>query len=355
MRTNKLAMIVAPAILAAASLELAAADFAARTQLVQRSLSSGLGTDQIPLLKVRPSPGRKATIMALQTRFGTPVGAVDLRGTAKTTATARRTLVTTPGWVLEVAGSGDKVSYRNFAHLEDPKNRPVPMSQRIPQDQLEVTARTFITTQLKGLVRLGANEGLVPLFAEYQIVGGGSTAPGAAPEPETVAGANLVFGRTINGVHVIGRGSKIAVLFGSDGTIAGFNYDWANYAASAKMQKVSPIGPLRTRIKNLTSVDLDAQRSEVRRIECGYFDAGADRRDPKAPLQAACAIQTVTRKIVDAEAHARDPNAGHVLIAQILMVPAGEKVVTDRRWPLAQKFLNHSITQGVAPKKGPTQ
>jgi hypothetical protein len=333
-----------------------AADFAPRKELAQRSAKEGLGREQLPLLTRTAAPGRERALDALTKSLGeTATDAVTTRGKAKTETEYDRMLLSGAGWYLRVDADGSRASYRNVAYLDGPANAPVPIAKRLPQDQLEVKARQFIMERLRTVVSLGSNEELVPLFAEYQIGGGGSTKLGAAPDPEYVAGGTVVFGRTVSGVHVIGPGSKVAIMFTNDGKVAGFDYDWAAYARIDKAQKVVPMSEIRARAKRLTPIDLDQRKADVERIECGYFDLGVRRRDAAAPVQAACAIHAVTRRVVDQEAYKQDAGSGHVLAAQTFVVPAGDPVMPDAKWPQAQRLLGMTPAEPEAPQQGPKE
>jgi hypothetical protein len=332
---------------------LRAADFPARQQLIQRSLQQGVAVPQLPLLRATPGPGRQAALDTLKARFASPQEKIVLGGTAQKQTRKKAIILRAPGWILEVAGDGNRVRYRNFAYLEGAANRRVPLAERPKQDELQVKGRQFISAQLRDVIRVGQGEELVPLFTEYQIAGGGSTAAGAKPIPETVGGATVVFGRTIDGVHVIGSGSKVRILFGSDGTIGGFDYDWPEYRRTDAIQKVASVTDVRKRVRQLAGVDVETADVKVERMECGYFDRGSDRRDPAAPLQSACAVFTVERPIVDVAAHARDSGSGHITIAKVSVIPAGETVEPDAKWTLALKFLGRTPSESLAPARGP--
>jgi hypothetical protein len=331
---------------------LTAADSAARKQLHQRSMEAGVGVPQVALLQVKAGPGRETALKAVRQRFGQASGTVYLSGTSKTEAKRRSVVQRGKGWALEVAGDGSKVRYLNYAFLDSAANKHVAVAARPAQQELETKGRRFISEQLGDLVRLGAGEEIVPLYTEYNVAGGGPTAPGAKPDAEVVTAANVVFGRTVDGVHVIGRGSKIAVTFGTDGTVAGFDYDWPEYRHSGRTQKVVPMAEVNARARKLAPEDVERRDVKVERVECGYLDRGPG-RDAQAPLQSACAIYTVSRSIVDEAAHAKHPESGHITVAKITVVPAGETVEPDAKWALAQKHLGKPYYGQAPPKDGP--
>lgn len=356
MKPRKHMLTIAGSIAIALASQGQAADFAERNELAARSAQAGLGREQIGLLKVQPGPGRQRTAEILKARFRMPHEAISFAGLARTEDGPRGQTTLGPGWSLSIDSEGSRVSYRNQAYLQGAQARPVPLAQRLGQERLEAIGRRFVVAGLRDMVKLGPNEALVPVFTQYQVSGGASTRPGARPDPEQVEASVVVFTRTIDGVHVIGPGSKVAVLVANDGKVAGFDYDWPDYEHTPRMQQVVPIAEIRNRANTLTPLRLDRADTTVKRTECGYFDAGARQRDPAALLQAACQFNTIERRIVDAAAHRADPGSGHVLLAHSEVVPAGATVLPDRKWPLAQKILGHAVLQPglIAPSAAPT-
>lgn len=333
-----------------------AADFAERNELAARSARSGLGREQVALLKALPGQGRQKTADILKARFRMSHEAISFAGVARTEDGPKGLSALGPGWLLNVDGDGTRVRYRNLAYLQGAQARPVPLAQRPGLESLEAIGRRFVVAGLRDMVRLGPNEELVPLFTQYQVSGGASTQAGARPDPERVEASVVVFSRTIDGVHVIGPGSKVAVLVANDGKVAGFDYDWPVYELAGRPQKVVPIQEVRNRANTLTPLRLDRADTTLKRTECGYYDAGAQRRDPAAMLQAACQFNTIERRIVDEAAHSADAGSGHLLLAHSEVVPAGATVLPDRKWPLAQKILGQALLQPalIAPTAAPT-
>lgn len=346
-----LAMMIGATLVGAAA---QGADFAPRTELARRSGEDGVGRAELPLLKRLAAPGRERALSLLTSRLPANADdAISFAGESKTESDRNTVTLSGDGWWLETEGDGSRVRYRNEAYLDAGLKNAVPVAKRPQQDDLEKVARKFVAERLRGFVTLGRGEALVPLFTEYQIGGGGDAKEGARRDPEYVVAATVVFGRTINDVHVLGPGSKVAVLFSVDGRIAGFDYDWPAYEVTTKLQKVTPLPYVKERVSRLAAFDFDKRRGEVQRVECGYFDLGIRRRDPDAPVQTACAIHTATRDIIDADAYAKDKNSGHVVTARIHMVPAGETVLPDRKWPLAQRFLGLPEGDQEFPGTGP--
>src|SRR5262245_21728134 len=118
-----------------------AADFAARTELAQRSIKEGLGRDSAPVLKRLPFAGRErvfATLVPTLAKSGDDAIVVDAN--AKRTEGRDATSLAGEGWWLEVAADGSRVRYRNEAYLDGGLARAVPVTKRPSQDDLEPLA-----------------------------------------------------------------------------------------------------------------------------------------------------------------------------------------------------------------------
>ena len=346
MKTGGVAVLTA-ALALGASLA-GAADYPQRKDLAARSAQEGLGRAEVGLLARTAGPGSEPTAQALLSRFGNSRRAVTTRGTAKPAVHKDSVSFAGDGWLLQVYADGTRVHYRNYDSLESKKGLGRPVADRLSLEKLEGLGRRFIATQLAGLVTLEAGDELVPLFTEHQISGGGPAREGAKPFAEKVMASTVVFGRAVDGVAVVGPGSKVAVLFTNDGEAVGFDYDWPKYARTGRTQRVLALGDIRERAHGLTAADLGAPGVTVKRIECGYFDAGARRRDAKAPIQAGCGIQYSQRTIVDAEANRRDPASGHTTAAFVEAIPAGAAVESDEGWPQAVSLTGGSPAPAAA-------
>jgi hypothetical protein len=258
------------------------------------------------------------------------------------------------GRALIVFGDGTKVSFRNPAVLK--QGRPVPATERLSQERLAELGRRFIQENLAEFIQLGPGEKLEPFSSKVQ-VGGGADIKATAPAAEQVLGNVIVFTRTVDGTAVLGSGSKVAHLLNNDGQVGGFDFDWAPYRSTGRQVKVLGAAEIQERAHKLATLRLDAPNVKVSRYECGLFDPGQRHRDPQAPIQAACLIHAAETRIVDSEAHAKDPASGHVIVAIVDAIPIGETVEPDPRWPHAQKLLGlpAPATRGTAGAeyKGP--
>lgn len=346
----------AAAALAALTLGTAAAhaaDFPQRTELLQRSASAGLGREQVTLLERRPGPGAATRLDELAARFSQSPHAVNTRGGVERLVKPRSAALRGEGWLLQVYADGSRVRYRNYAAL-DAKGQGLarPLAERLTPNALETLGRRFIATQLADLVTLGPGEELVPLFTEHEISTLEGVGPNAGQREEHVAGSTVVFGRSVDGVAVVGPGSKVAVVFANDGEALGFDVDWPLYTKTARTQRVLSLPQIRTRARALTGVDLTAPGISLKRTECGYFDAGAGRRDTAALVQAGCGLHYTRRTIVNAEVNRNDPASGHTLAAIAEEIPAGELVEPDANWPQAVRLAGgHEDAEPAPPTR----
>jgi hypothetical protein len=328
-------------ILASTTLE--AADFPQRTALARRSAAQGVGRAEVELLVRSPGPGSAPTETLLLQRFARPGSTIVARGTTERQVDRDHVLLSGADWSLSVSGDGSKVRYRTSADRRRENRLARPVAQRLSPRRLETLGRTFIASELRGLVRLGPGESLVPLFTQHEITGGGSTVKGVRPVAEKVVASTVVFGRAVDGVSVVGPGSKVAITFANDGKPIGFDYDWPVYERTGRIQRVLPPVHIHSRAGGVLAARPGSEGVTVKRFECGYFDAGARRHDPQALVQAACSYQYSKRTIVDPELHRKDPASGHVTSAFIEAIPAGQTVERDAGWSQAARVRGETL------------
>jgi hypothetical protein len=327
-----------------------AADYPQRIAAAARAQKTALGKLTVPLLRRAPGLGREVVAEMLLKRFSDPLDSIQTSGLPAIERRKDRTDFVGKGWILHVDDDGTSVRYRNYAYLDGANNKPLPLAQRMSQDTLEKLGMEFIKSRLGDLIPIAKNEQLLPFFSEFQISGGGSTKPGEKPMAEEVFANTVVFSRVIGGIPVIGAGSKIAIIFANNGKPIGFDFDWAGYDASGEKQTTLSITEVNARAAKLSAVDLKSPDTKVTRFECGYFDFGARRRDPLAPLQTACAMHVHKKEIVDADVFAKDPSSGHTIAAFMQAIPLGSKPAVDSKWPEARILLGMGSEQlGMPP------
>ena len=326
-----------------------AADFSQRTALAERSLKSGLGVDSAPLLTRAPGPGQRVATELFVKEFSLSDDGITTKGLVKTEVGKDKTTVIGDKWAMQIYGDGTKVKYRNYEFLDSADNKPVGVASRLSQDALEKLGREFIGRRLVQFVKLSKNETLVPWFTEFQVQGGGSIEAGVRPVAETVLASTVIFTKAVNGIPVLGPGSKVAVVFDNNGQAAGFDMDWSAYQVTSSIQKVASLSEVQGRANKLSPFDLGASDTKITRFECGYFDLGARKRDVNAPIQTACLVHANKRQIVDKVAYAEDKNSGHTVAAVMSPIPAGLNIARDANWPQAIQLLGGTPPNSDVP------
>lgn len=300
-----------------------AKDFEPRISLNERSKSVGLDRDSIDLVKRLPGPGRDVIIEKLVKRFERGKGAISTAGKSKRLERDESSRILGDGWRFKVWGSGSKFSYFNQKHTRQPQYKVVRLEERFTNTALEKMARNFIEKHLGGLVELGSGEEIVPLFTEFEIAGG--VGADGKMEEETVISSIIQFGRRIDGVDIVGSGSQIAIYFGNDGVPFGFDVDWPEYERTGVFQKTIPVDQIFERLSIFGPKSRGADKVELRRFECGYFDAGERNYDPNSRIQAGCVAYRVFIKY--------DKETGDQIISPIVYdIPAGAQVIWDKNW-----------------------
>lgn len=312
-----------------------AADFPQRQALEAQSARTGLGVDQLPLLKRVPGAGKEAVAGQVLSGFASARTGITTEGNFSIEVDeVRYSLTGDSGWFLTVLGDGSRIRYSNEALLEARPELALPLEERLSQEALESLGREFIANDLKSFAMLSAGELLVPSFTEFLVQGGGSTEPGGIVEREQVLASTVVFSRSVGGIAIVGPGSKIAVTFANDGTPVAFDIDWAQYLPTAQTQEVLPLNDILARSEVLGKT---GGEENLDRIECGYFDLGGRKRDAGAVLQAGCFLQVSIKN---------EDDDGHVLAGIAEAIPAGASVVADESWPAALTLAGLPIADG---------
>ncbi|MCL2776967.1 MAG: hypothetical protein FWD73_03110 [Polyangiaceae bacterium] len=244
-----------------------------------RSLRTGFGASQGHALRRIQQDKTMVTKTIMQTLVGdaSSTPAQDIDGSVRAIG---------GDWTVRVDRSG--ASTRGSRNIKP----ALGMKTKLTADALDRAGRSFIASSLKGVIALLPNEQIVALATKYEIFGG-QTKPGE-PIEEHVIGNRIFFGRTIDGVPVVGGGSTITMTFSSDGTIQSFEYDWPAYTTDKAdapiadqaelLHRVQQVGVVRT--GNGTKASLSpivtdrgfptslAPNVNLTRFECGYFDPG---------------------------------------------------------------------------------
>jgi len=331
-----------------------AADFAPRIESAKRSAEVGLGRSEVTLLERVQGPGLDETARNLLDSFASSNEVVTTRGRISVrVGDDRVSYVAEEGWFLDVYNDGSKASYRNYQYLADNPQLAVSVEERLSNEELDMLGREFIATQLGKFVRMGGGEKLVPSFTEFEITGGGSAIDSKAVERERVQSAVVVFSRSVDGVQVIGPGSKVAVVFANDRSPVGFDFDWPQYKSTAKVQRVLEMEELRARLEKDLTLDSSRGDVQVQRVDCGLVDLGARKRDPKSVIQAGCSVQSVQRSVSEGSKDAPNADSGYMTVAVMDYIPVGEYVEPHAYWPSTGGSNADDGTNGPVPKAGP--
>ena len=330
-----------------------AKDYPQRVAADAASRRAGLGRTTLPLFERVAGPGADTVASAVLAKFEQSTSAINTRGTFEREVAADHVTLHTEDWALQVAADGTRVNYRNIAQLDGALTTARPVAERLDQESLEALGRRFIGESLREFIALAPSDEILPLYSEFQIVGGGAVRDDTLAEAERVVANTVVFTRAIDGVPVVGGGSKIAVTFLNDGTAAAFDFDWPKYRKTDRQQEVLPLDEVRGRGSRVLTVDLDASDVTVTRFECGLFDPGVRKRDAAALVQSACFVQAERRDIIDPELNRRDPESGHMVTAIAQALPAGALIERDDRWQEAAALLGSALPQEPAATDGP--
>jgi hypothetical protein len=280
-----------------------------RAQLRAVSAQEGLGSRTLPILRRVPAPGSDiAAALALdvlsKTRFAT--------GTPPVRQTFRDAVMfSTPDWLLEVRDNGGRVRCfgRGFTR------RPVPPeSQPSYQDVID-RGRRMLENELSPLVPLGPGEEFVPVFVTYP--GQGTFAPNGPQTTETIEN-QAHFGRLVNGIPVVGYGSKAIVMLDNDGNLLGFDVDWGVYEVTNRSQGTVSLTDMNARLSSLGTSLLPADR-RLEYVECGYYDAGSS--SGNTWIQPACRYEFQLLR------------QGRSYARWKVMVPAGFTFISEPDWP----------------------
>lgn len=306
-------MVYCLSTLALVTASAVAKDSTFRRAVGVRSEAVGVATS-LKLYTRVSGPGRASRIEQLLPRLsslrsvsGQPVS---------TTESGESVMVHGPGWLLDIRGDGNAVrfdadSYRHRAGIPG-----VEVDHRMSEGHLSDLGSEFISGFLRDQIPLGSGEHLELWRTAYEIES--VTEIGGATQTQVVAN-RVVFTRVIDNIPVLGPGSKIALTFANDGQIIGFQYDWSVFSDAGEVRENTDVGVLKGRATALLEAKAGPGKTEPRRFECGYYDAGARVSATGSPLQGGCIAE---------HAVARNGTM-QVLIAA---VPAAQNVISDPAW-----------------------
>lgn len=318
-----------------------AEDFDEKKELENQSRNFIMAKESVPLLKLVPGQGNAAILDKTIEHFSMnrdSVGAIETDGLRPDSINTDNNsfieygiescIASNNGVVLIVSGDGTKVQYMNEMGFEDIKKRNGKFKRntgKISKNRLEALGRTFIENSLSEFIKIDENEEIVPFNVIYEI----DTEYNANTEEKTesVTGNIVIFSRKVNGHHVIGKGSKISIMFANDETPVAFRYDWPDYQAADMEQKIISKENLIERKGSLSIMKESATDIDLVRFECGYYDPGAMRRDDESIIQAACAAFYHGKKEETTSA-----------VMDIIPIGESDEVISDPYWAASQKL-----------------
>jgi hypothetical protein len=104
----------------------------------------------------------------------------------------------------------------------------------------------------------------------------------------SVYASRVTFVRAVDGVSVVGPGSRVMVMLANDGTLVGFDIDWPELKRTGKKVATADIATIRQREEELKGASAAQTGVEQVRFERGYYDPGASAAVPGLLLEPAC-------------------------------------------------------------------
>jgi hypothetical protein len=249
-------------------------------------------------------------------------------------------------WSLQVLGDGTAARFRDLGVGKRAHTLAKDLSRKTSAPALERTGREFIAAKLASVIVLGPEEELVPVRIDYRVEGIQNVK--TRETTHSVVANRIVFGRTLRGIPIVGGGSTVILTFANDGSLESFQYDWPKYQI-ANMRPVVSIEEILERMQRVigfrmgiptstflarlpptavppSGIEL-SKNTQLKSLECGYYDPGFGARDANAPVQPGCVYHVVSKS----EDGIRSAFSG--------AVPAATRIEPDATWPEADMLL----------------
>jgi hypothetical protein len=305
-----------------------------------QSLRTGLGVPSVSVLQRQPRNSSHAELALLTAALLGPSSA-----DRSVLQLKDRLRVTGSTWQLDVIGDGTGAEFIDHAAESRAHALGVVPAKAPSANQLEAAGRDFIRQHLSKVIVLQAGERLVPEVAAARTET--TIRRNGVLQSQEVVANRVVFTREINGIPVVGAGSKVTITFLNDASIESFRYDWPKYAPTRLVAALLPSAEILQRVQRIigvrtntsptlkvrvpglvtaaTTVALGAS-SLLERLACGYYDPGYLNRAAQAPVQAGCYYHVVQfAGTADAVTVAAYSGA----------VPAAARADADVQWPEA--------------------
>jgi hypothetical protein len=295
----------------------------------QGSLANGFGASTLPVLRRSTRASQAEVASALRAAVCADCSSPRAQQDGNLQSSTERFRVT-------VSSDGTAADFRDLAVAARSHAQAKPMAQKMSAAVLQKAGLAYITAKLGTSIVLGENEELVPLLTDYRVEGAQDLSTGVVTR--SVAANRIVFGRKLNGVPVVGNGSRVVITFANDGSVESFHYDWPNYASSGSQRMVTTsalLGRIQQAVGARAGVapELTAaipehneavgpvalnRGTQLESMECGYYDAGADAG--LTSVQPGCVY------------HAVSESPSGMRVGYAGAVPGGEQFDADARW-----------------------
>lgn len=300
-------------------------------ELNNRSRAQGLDRRTVPLLARSVGPGSASRTQDVLSMFESSKGAVLTRDIRRYEAAGDYVRAEGENWFVQVRGNGDWIRYRRTDYLHSEKNPHRSVRDAPAEDRLVAVARSFVEGELAAYVPLCEHEEVVHFrtvreffSSEHRIT---------RERVESVVSTAIVFTRKINGVDVVGSGSKVMVMLANDETVVGFDVDWSQFEDVGVMERTLDLPEIESRSYAASLVAKDGGRNQLLRFECGYYDVGSPRADPSAFLQPACISHVLMKSSYASGSSVMNSEDGFIEVT-----PAGELPERDSAWPEIAAF-----------------
>ena len=323
--------VVITVSLVAIGIDATAKDFEHQKELDRLSRTSGVGVSKVELMERLPGPGMQQMVQSLFAQFTNRSDALSVDEKAGYHVDSEEDNYSVRDkegtWKIKVWADGSRFMFRNEQYTNNPEYKRIPVDQRFSNETLESMGREFIEKELSELITISDNDEIVPIRTVFEV--DVQTTSFSAPPEREIASAVMSFGRRVNGVEVVGSGSKIEVFIANDGTVIGYTVDWPDYKFTGEMQTTIAANEILERLSTYGTLHKGTANIELRRFECGYYDAGVRYRDPYAPIQAGCLLNTVG----SIDSRTESGELASDTVSFVNNIPAGADVEWDDNWP----------------------
>ena len=311
-----------------------AEDFPRTTAAAERSVTQGFNQASLPLLSRDVTANSGAVSAALLKKLCPAPCSNQI-----TNSQGNMLRVTGDHWALEIIGDGTSARFRDLQVERGAHSLAKLPAQKMSAAVLEKSGLAFIASKLASVIVLEPGEELVPVRTDYRIEGGEDAQ--TREITRSVVANRIVFGRTLNGVPVVGGGSTVVLTFANNGSVESFGYDWPKYQ-TANLQTVVDIAEVLHRVQKVVGAREGVQAptfsakvpksagavypvtlakdTVLEKLECGYYDPGVVARDENAPVQPGC----IYHAVYQGQHGIRQGFAG--------AVPAGAQFEPDAAW-----------------------